>query len=881
MFPQNPRCEYFHNPVGLEERFPRLSWTLSSDKRNEKQSVYQILCASSEEILNEGKGDLWNSGKVESDESIHIGYEGDELQSRQRVWWKVQVWDGNGEKSDWSDVSYWEMGLLESEDWKAKWIGSDLRGGKWASIPCPFLRKDFTLKKPIAKARLYVTALGLVEVHLNGKRVGDTLFSPGWTDYRKRVQYDVYDVSDLITEGDNCVGSILGDGWYCGFLGSEGRQQYGDQPQMLLQLEVEHGDGSREIIASDEQWSFAFGPIVASDFLKGEDYDARLELSGWNLPGFSETDWRAVKLFADPGLKLVARCGPPVRKIEELRPKEISSVVIQGIAVNQHTLFDLGQNMVGFVRLKIKGEAGLTVRLRHSEILDEKGAPYYENLRSADSIDSYTLKGTGEFEVFEPHFTFHGFRYVELIGYDGEVDEETITGIVVHSDTPQTGTFECSDELVNQLQSNIDWGQRGNFLEVPTDCPQRDERLGWTGDAQVFIRTASFNRDVASFFTKWQQDMADGQTDSGAIARIAPSVFIDHRENGGPAWADAVIICPWIVYRCYGDKRLLERHYDSMRGFIAYLENNSKDYIHAYEGSLWQGFGDWLSINAETPKDFLGTAFFAYSTSLMVKVARILGKKEDEKTLSSLREKIGEAFQKKYVSADGKVASGTQTACVLSLHFDLAKEKDRPAILGALVADIEKRGMQLSTGFVGCSYLPYALSNEGRLDVAYALLQQTKWPSWLYAVTQGATTIWERWDGWTHDKGFQNIGMNSFNHYAYGSVGEWLYSVVAGLDIDPECPGYKKIVIRPQPGNVMTYARAEYLSIRGPIKVSWKVEDGLFSVELLIPANTEAEVWLPTDDASSIKENGEKIESSDGCIRIGSGSYSFQSTYSV
>ncbi len=880
MFPQNLRCEYFHNPVGIEERLPRLSWILSSDRKNEKQSAYQILCASSEKILSEGKGDLWDTGKVESGESIHIGYEGEKLESRQRVWWKVQVWDNKGEKSNWSDISYWEMGLLEKDDWQAEWIGSDMRGGKWVSVPCPFLRREFVLKKPVAKARLYVTALGLVEVHLNGKRVGDVLFSPGWTDYRKRVQYDVHDVSDLIEEGANCIGSVLGDGWYCGFLGSEGRQQYGDEPKMLLQLEVEYGDGSRECITSDEQWSFAFGPILASDFLMGEHYDARLEFPGWNLPGFSQIDWRPVKLFADPGLKRVARCGPPVRKMEELKPKEISTVVLERIAVKRHWLFDLGQNMVGIVRLKIKGEAGLTVQMRYAEILDEEGAPYYENLRSADSTDSYTLKGTDETEVYEPHFTFHGFRYVELIGYDGEVDEDTITGIVIHSDTARTGTFECSDELVNQLQSNIDWGQRGNFLEVPTDCPQRDERLGWTGDAQVFIRTAAFNHDVASFFTKWQQDMADGQTESGAIARIAPSVFTDYRE-GGPAWADAVIICPWIIYRCYGDTRLLERHYDSMRRFITYLENNSKDYIHAYEGSSWQGFGDWLSINAETPKDLLGTAFFAYSVSLLGKIARVLDKQEDEGYLLALREKIEKAFQKKYISEDGQIFSGTQTACVLALHFGLAKEKDRPAILNTLVADIEKRGMQLSTGFVGCSYLPYALSNEGKMDVAYALLLQTKWPSWLYAVTQGATTIWERWDGWTHDKGFQDKGMNSFNHYAYGSIGEWLYSVVAGLDIAQECPGYKKMIIRPQPGKVMTYAKVEFQSIYGLIKLSWKVKDGLFFMEVLIPANTEAEVWLPTDDVNSIQESGEKIENDNGCICIGSGSYSFQSAYTV
>lgn len=843
--------------------------------------AYRILCASSEEILSEGKGDLWDTGKVASDESIHIVYEGKPLPSRQRVWWKVQVWDKEGEKSDWSEVSYWEMGLLEENDWQAKWIGADLQGGKWTTVPCPFLRREFTLKQSIAKARLYVTALGLVEVSLNGRRVGDVLFGPGWTDYRKRVQYDVYDISDLLNEGENCIGSILGDGWYCGYLGCKGRQTYGDRPRMFLQLEVEYVDGCRECITSDEQWTFAYGPILESDFLKGESYDARLEFPGWNSPGFMQDDWRAVKPFADPGLSLVARRGPPVRKVEELKPKEISTIVIPGFVEERRSLFDLGQNMVGFVRLKVKGKAGQTVKLRHSEILDEEGRPYYENLCSAVSIENYTLKGTGEIEVFEPHFTSHGFRYVELFGYDGEVDEDTVTGIVIHSDTPKTGMFECSDELVNQLQSNIDWGQRGNFMEVPTDCPQRDERMGWTGDAQIFIRTAAFNRDVASFFTKWQQDMADGQTESGAIARFAPSVFIDHRENGGPGWADAVIICPWIIYCCYGDTRLLERHYDSMRAFITYLENNSKDYVHAYEGSLWQGFGDWLSIKAETPKDLLGTAFFAYSVSLLGKIAGILGKKEDEEYLLALREKIGEAFQEKYISNEGQVASGTQTACVLALHFGLAKEKDRPAVLKALVADIEKRGMQLSTGFVGCSYLPYALSNEGRLDVAYALLQQTKWPSWLYAVTQGATTIWERWDGWTHDKGFQAPRMNSFNHYAYGSIGEWLYSVVAGLDIDPECPGYKKIIIRPQPGNVMTYAKVEFQSVRGPIKVSWKVKDELFSLEVSIPANTKAEVWLPTDDVDSIQENGEKIESDNGCVRIGSGSYSFQSTYSV
>lgn len=897
----HPTCEYRTNPLGIDVTAPRFSWRLESERRGVRQTAYRILAASQEDSLAEGKADLWDSGKLESDQSILVPYAGQALTSRQRVFWRVTVWDEQGEASQ-SEPSWFEMGLLRPQDWQAQWISPWLQGGARSTVPVPYLRKAFQLPGEVAWARLYVSAVGVYACSLNGQAVGEDVFTPGWTDYNKRVQYQVYDVGALLQAGDNALGALLGDGWAVGFVGLGNRQHYADKPKFLAQLDVTLTGGQRFTVVSDESWTHSYGPILESDMFMGEAYDARLEQPGWNTAGFDDSDWLTVEQ-ARHDAALVATNGPTVKRVQELAP--VSEPEVTSQLIRKRVIFDLGQNMVGWVRFKGKAPAGTSVVLRFAEVLNPDGSLYTTNLREARATDVYTFKGEGE-EVWEPTFTFHGFRYVELSGYSGEVTKETITGVVLHSEMAETGQFECSDAMINQLQQNILWGQKGNFLDVPTDCPQRDERLGWTGDIQVFARTAAFNMNVAGFMTKWLRDVADAQSERGAIPPVVPSVMTGF-EDGGPAWADAVVICPWTLYLCYGDTRILDEHYQAMTRFMDFLLATSPGYVRCapdYEG--WRGFGDWLSINADTPRDLIGTAFLAYDAKLMAQIAALLGKREDAKTYAKLFDEVREAFGKRYLKGgEGDAASlkasdrqdtrqadavsrgnlqavdygpivsevfntelftPTQTAYVLALHFDLLPEEMRPRAADELVADIERRDMHLSTGFVGAPYLPHVLSDHGKLDTAYALLQQTSWPSWLYPVTQGATTIWERWDGWTEERGFQDPGMNSFNHYAYGSIGAWLYQVTAGLELDPKTPGYKHLLIKPRPGGGMTHARASLQTMYGLAESAWRLEGDTFQLELNVPANTTASVWLPGATLETLREGGQVLEQTTGVM---------------
>jgi alpha-L-rhamnosidase len=789
------------------------------------------------------------------------------------------------------------MGLLEPDDWQAQWIGASLVGGTYTTIPAPFLRRAFALEAPVASARLYITALGLYTAYLNGRRVGEDELTPGWTDYHHRIRYQSYDVTSLLTDGQNALGVILGDGWYCGHIAWYGRQLYGDRPRLLAQLHCTLADGTTVIIASDGSWKTAFGPILASDLLMGESYDARLAFPGWQTPGFSDDDWQPVTVFDPPEMALVAQNGPTVRRIQEIQP------VTDPIEVPERNrsrwIFDFGQNMVGRVRLRVNGLAGTTVTLRHGEILDAEGQLYTENLRSAQQTDHYTLRGGGE-EIYEPHFTFHGFRYVELSGLPHPPTRETLTGIVLHSDMPRTGTFKCSNPLVNQLQHNIVWGQRGNFVDVPTDCPQRDERLGWTGDAQVFVRTATFNMNVAPFFTKWQQDLVEAQYASGAIPPFAPDT---HRfepdgpqPTGGPAWEDAFIICPWTIHLCYGDRRLLAAHYRALARFIDYLDAKVSPGKFPIDGgeSMPGGYGDWLATDVPpdqrvgaTPKDLIAVAFAAHSTRLMARIAVALGKDEAAASYRQRSQAMRRLFNERFVTPAGLITGQTQTAYVLALHFDLLPDDLRPVALEELVRNIEAHDMHLTTGFVGTPYLLHVVTAGGRADVAYKLLLQETWPSWLYPVTQGATTIWERWDGWTEEAGFQTPRMNSFNHYAYGAVGAWLYAAVAGIQPDPDRPGFKHIILRPYPGEAFTFAKAAYHSMYGEIVSHWRVRESTFDWQVTIPPNTTATLYLPTSDVAQVAEGDVPLAKASGVTEVrkkdgriacdlASGSYHFQ-----
>ncbi len=897
-------CEYRTNPLGIDVVLPRLGWQMESDAVGAKQTAYQVRAGSSA-----GQADLWDSGKVVSDQSVHVVYAGKPLASRQRVYWYVTVWDESGSAST-SEVAWFELGLLARSDWHGDWIGTDLRGGPRSLIPAPMFRQTLSLDSAPKSARLYVTALGLYECSINGAPVSDDVFNPGWTDYSKRVQYKVYDVVDLLRQGENVIGAMLGDGWAVGHISWNHRQSYVDRPRLLAQLEITLSDGKTVTVSTNTNWKYQFGPILSNDLLMGEEYDARLEIPGWDMPKFDATAWYPAKKFDDTGIALVATNGPTVKRIQEIKP--ISDPVDKSNFNSHRQIFDLGQNMVGRVRFKGSAPANTTVTLRFAEVLNEDGTMYLTNLRSARAVDYYTFKSDVEV-VWEPHFTFHGFRYVELVDYPGEVTADTITGVVLHSDMAQTGDFECSDPILNQLQHNIQWGQKGNFVDVPTDCPQRDERLGWTGDIQVFVRTAAYNFDVAGFMTKWAQDVTDAQYPDGIVPPVVPQMKTSFLADGGPAWSDAAIICPWTIYLCYGDKRILETSYATMLKFMNFLLENSPGYIRCapeYEG--WPGFGDWLSINAATPRDLLGTAFLAYDADLLSKIADVLGKKDDAEKYRKLFADVKTAFANRYLigskvpavkpmpsearrrmdEADaisrgnlknfdyGSVSSKvyntevfqpTQTAYVLGLHFNLLPEELRPLAVEELVADIQRRNMHLSTGFVGAPYLPHVLSTNGRLDMAYTLLNQKTWPSWLYSVTQGATTIWERWDGWTEDRGFQDPGMNSFNHYAYGSIGAWMYNTVAGIEIDPKQPGYKHSILRPQLDGSLSSACGKIKTAYGDLISNWKLEGGKFDWEVVVPPNTTATLNVPMADKGQATVNGAPVSSS--VQEVGAGTY--------
>lgn len=1043
MQPQNLRCEYLVNPIGIDSAKPRLFWTVASRRRGDLQTAYQILVASSADKLNADQGDLWDSGMVRSDESTHITYNGKPLASRQRAWWKVRVWNRDGQVSEYSKPAFWEMGLSRRDDWQAKWIGlpdtqgvemsnavrwiwvkdpaasdpvvgvrffrtslslpagrkvreaqalvladnlfelyingrrviagsgwqnyhvadlteqlvtgenavaivvnnTDGPGGLAAQVqvtfedgtslllvtderwkasaqqfpgweqrgadvsgwnapevlgapgiqpwgkparyvppgPAPLLRREFLAPAKLRRARIYASAKGLYKLFVNGRPVSKDVFRPGWTDYRKRIQYQSYDVTDLIRPGSsNALGVILGDGWYCGHIAWAGRRNYGPMARALIQLEMETEDGRVQRVVSDGTWRVTQGPILFSDLLMGEHYDARKEIPGWSLPGIDESRWGRPEVEPLGEVPLVAQRGPSVVQVATLKPLSVTE------KPGNTFVFDLGQNMVGWARLKVRGPAGTTVRLRFAEMLNPDGTIYTTNLRSARATDYYTLRGRGT-EVYEPSFTFHGFRYVEVTGYPGKPDRDAVTGIVVSQGTPQTGTFVCSHPMVNQLQHNIFWGQRGNYLEVPTDCPQRDERLGWMGDAQVFIRTACYNNDVAGFMQKWVQDVVDAQSPQGAFSDVSPRIAA--AGDGAPAWGDAGVIVPWTVYRFYGDRPLLAAHFDAMARWIEWIREGNPDLI--WRNRSGNNYGDWLNINAETPKDLLATAYFACSTRLVAQAARVLGRTADAERYEQLFQQIRSAFQKTFVRPDGRILSAdgktgdTQTCYLLALHFDLLPPEMRPVAARHLVADImEKRNGHLSTGFVGVGYLNPVLTQMGYLNVAYRLLLNDTFPSWGYSIKHGATTIWERWDGWTAEKGFQDPGMNSFNHYALGSVGEWLYSTVAGIDLDPEVPGYKRFVLRPLPGGGLTYARATLNSLHGRIVSDWKIENGIFHYRCTIPANTVATVYLPTGDRASVKERGRpaervagvrflRMEGNAAVYEVGSGNYTF------
>ena len=746
--------------------------------------------------------------------------------------------------------------------------------------PVPMLRKTFIASKPIRSATLYAAELGNADLYLNGSRITDDRYGSGWTDYAKRVYYRAYDVTDQMLAGKNAVGVMLADGWYSGYVAFEHkRDRYGKNPRAAVELRVEYADGTTESIKTDSSWRAGFGATREADFLIGETYDARIEVKNWATAAFDDSKWESVTVGTDEN-KPVVQWHPaqPVRDYETYTPKKTTEPK-PGVYV-----IDLGQNFAGYAKLKLENtKPGQKVVLRFAERLNDDGTIYTTNLRGARSTDTYICRGD-KVETWAPRFTFHGFQYVEITGINSAPKDDTITGVAISSDTPVVGSFETSDAMLNQLHSNILHTQRSNFIDIPTDCPQRDERLGWTADAQVYLNAAILNTDVQPFFTKWLVDLADAQREDGQFPEVAPSKPAG--SDGGPAWADAGTIAPWAIYQAYGDKKVLERQYPSMKKFIEFCRKRSTPDLLPPEN--FHCFGDWLSINADTPKDVIYLAYFAHSTNLTAKAAHVLGKEEDAKELDALFTKIKAAFKKAYIANDGRIKGDTQTCYVLAIAFDLVDGVDRDAAAKYLVENIEARGNHLSTGFLGTKELMLVLSDIGRQDVAFKLLHNTTFPSWGFSIQHGATSIWERWDGWTPEKGFQDPGMNSFAHYSFGAVYQWMAENIGGIHAIKDSA--RTIKIAPQLDPNLTWAKVSYHSPRGDIRTDWKRDGDKLTLNVTIPANVSAQITVPCADSTDVTESGKSIKDAAGItgfryvaggnvvLDAGGGTYVFEST---
>lgn len=872
---QNLLTENLFNPIGLDAKQPRFSWQLITGKRNAVQTAYEIK-------VTEGKSPVWNSGKVSGDQSVYVPYAGKELQSGKKYNWQVRVWDNNSKASPWSAPVSFQMALLNTADWKAKWIEP---GYKEDSVmrPSPLFRKEFVSNKKIESATAYITSHGLYEAMINGHRVGDAYLTPGWTSYKNRLQYQTYDVTGLLQSGNNAVGVTLGSGWYRGIIGfSNSINVYGKDIALLFQLHIVYSDGTTQTIVSDDSWKSAPGAIQYAEIYNGETIDARQAKQGWLLPGYNDQNWSSVKV-ADFSLdNLIATYNEPVKQHETFKPVRIFTTP------KGEKVIDFGQNLVGWVTLKVRGNAGDKITISHAEVLDKNGNFYTDNLREAKAQDTYILKG-GEEETFEPHFTWHGFQFIKVDDYPGDLKPENFTAVALYSDMKPTGTFTSSNALINQLQHNIQWGQKGNFLDVPTDCPQRDERLGWTGDAQVFSRTASFNMDVKNFFSKWLKDVAADQQ-NGAVPFVVPNVLGAGATNSA-GWADVATIIPWNMYLAYGDKKILEDQYASMKAYVESIRRV------AYN-DLWNTgfhFGDWLFYRPEddndgraavTDKYLIAQCFYAHSTQLVINAAKVLGKTDEVESYAVLLQKIKDAFIKEYMTSNGRLVSGTQTAYVLALNFDMLPEALRVQAAARLADNVKSYGNHLTTGFLGTPYLCHVLTRFGYDDVAYKLLLQDSYPSWLYPVKMGATTIWERWDGIKPDSTFQTPGMNSYNHYSYGAIGDWMYRSMAGLDTYEDGPGYKHIKVKPHIGGGFTNASATLQTYYGKLSSGWKVENDKTLLNIEIPPNTTATVYIPASAADAVTESNTALNSikdikvngmEDGyvVVQLGSGKYNF------
>jgi alpha-L-rhamnosidase len=810
--------------------------------------------------------------------------------------WKVRVWTGAGTPSAWSDTASFETGIGGTAAWTAAWISWDPAAVPFEPAtepgpvdqvalgltPAPYLRRDFDVPPGLACARLYITARGLYEAHLNGARVGDRVLSPGWTDYALRLQYQAYDVTDRIVIGANTLGALLGDGWYCGYFGSHPKRSgahYGQYPDLLAELHLRYADGHTDRVVTDASWTANWGDILHADPLMGELQCSGLHPVGWDRPPFDDHRWHPVRARQRDAVAIVADPGAPIRITQELVPTRVTTTD------GGTTLIDVGQNITGWLRITVEGQGGDAVRIRHGEVLDTDGRLYVDNLRTARQTDEYWTSGGRE--TFEPHFTWHGFRYAEVTGSSHPLVSADITACVVHADLEATGTFACSDQRINRLHTNIDWSLRDNFLSVPTDCPQRDERLGWLGDAQVFAPTATYLRDVLAFFDKWLDDVLDAQAPSGAFPDVAPRLGLAW--SGAPGWGDAGVIVPWTLYKMYGALGPATRCYHAMTAWMDHLSAGNSGNLRTRD--LGNDYGDWLAPGGDaTPHELLATAYWALDAALMGQMANALGRVGDAAAYRRLADDIAGAFATEFVDGDGRIAGDTQTGYALALNFDLVPTDRRTRTAKHLADAVTHHGSHLSTGFVGVGHLLPALSENGHSDVAYTLLGQDTLPSWLYPVLHGATTMWERWDAWTEDQGFQSPHMNSFNHYAFGAVGEWLYRFMAGIDQPQDSVGFERVLLRPHPGGPIGWARATFRSARGPIRSAWRRYGGTLVLDASVPPGVTARVCLPSTDPDAVVDRhgsgpdsvgvfGGAPELGEAVFEVGPGTHRFTGSY--
>ena len=887
------RTEYSNNPLGIDVLNPRFSWILADTVRNVVQESYEILVATKPDLLKPGKADMWESGIKNTSQSIFIEYGGKELESSTRYFWKVIVSDNHGRRIESSNKESFETGKLHNSDWKADWIGF------WPEKAAPnlvpenqerprsiILRKEFIIPSKIKNARVYITGLGNYVLYINGHKIGNDLLTPGWTDYRKRIQYQVYDITDQLKKGDNAAGILLGNMWWTGGLGWMGGQVYSEGPlRAFAQIEIEYQNGKKETIVTNSSWKANLSPITENSIYHGETWDARLEIPLWSEPGLNDSGWFRTEAIPMENITLSAQKAPPVRVVDTIVPVTVKEVK-PGVVV-----YDMGLNMVGFVKLKVSGKNGDTIQLRFAELLYEDGTVAQENLRSARATDSYILRGTGE-ETWQPSFTYHGFRYVQMEGYAGTASIENITGLRFYSSAPETGHFSSSNELLNSIWGNVMNGQKGNMHSVPTDCPQRDERLGWMGDVQIFAPTSAYNMDMAQFYAKWLQDITDSQHESGYVFDVNPAIVVDGPSKAG--WGDAITVVPMVVYRFFGDKSILKDSYNGMKAWVEYMRRKSEGHIYRWSEKKgdWEGYGDWISV-VKSPVEPISAAYYFYSIYLLSETAKILDYNEDAAHYTLLADSIREAFHAAFFDETIiNYPEKTQTANLLPLFFGLTPDNYKEKIAENVINDVIERGFHPSTGFLGTAHLLPVLSEYNAHNVAYKTAKNEQYPSWGYMVRNGATSMWELWNSDTEPP----EGMNSRNHFALGSVVEWYYSYLAG--IRPLKPGFKEILIQPMPAEGLDWVTSSLQTPYGLLKASWSMDGDRFHQDITIPANTKAFITVPvknntykslTESGNVILKNGDiaendnikVLEADDKKIRleVNSGNYAFTLVY--